>query len=330
MTGVKSGPRILILTNMWPEPDAPTRGGFVAEQVEDVRRILPEWEFDVMVIDGRQGRRAYLQAIFELRRRVREGQHLVHAHYGLSGVVAAFQRATPFVITYHGSDVHIPWQRRLSRWAGRRAAARIFVSERLRGKYGSGGGEVIPCGVDTELFAPGSRQQARDRLGLSVDDLVVIFPGDPNRAVKGYPLFRAVLDAVPEDVRRRVHELRLTGLTHDAVPLRLQAADVVLMTSRYEGAGTVAKEAIACGVPVVATDVGDVRTVIEGVPGCAVVEPEPGALAAAVVEAVARRPAWDGRSRLERLEMDRAAVARRVADVYRSVLAGQGEQRGVA
>lgn len=321
-----SAPRILILTNMWPEPGAPTRGGFVAEQVEDVRRLLPDWEFEVMVIDGRRGRRAYLEAIFELRRRLREGHDLIHAHYGLSGAVAAFQRSTPYVVTYHGSDVYIPWQRRLSRWAGRGAATTIFVSERLRAKYGSGNGAVIPCGVDTDQFAPGDRSAARRQLGIPEEAVVVVFPGDPARVVKGYPLFRSTLDALPEDARRRIREVRLTGLTHDEVPVRLQAADAVLMTSRYEGAGTVAKEAIACGVPVVATDVGDVRMVIGGAPGCAVVESEPESLAAALLEAVGSRPAWDGRSRLEGLGVDRPAVARRVADVYRAALAAKGER----
>lgn len=330
MTAESRSPRILILTNMWPEAENPTRGGFVAEQVEDIRGLLPEWGVEVMVIDGRRGRREYLKAIVDLRRRLRDGGYdLVHAHYGLSGAVAAFQRRIPFVVTYHGSDVYIRWQRWLSRWAGRGAAAMIFVSERLRGKYGSATGEVIPCGVDSELFAPGDRQEARERLGIPDEAVVVVFPGDPDRAVKGYPLFQWVLDALPPDLRDRVHELVLTGLSHREVPLRLRAADAVLLTSRYEGAGTVAKEAVACGVPVVSTDVGDVRAVIEGAPGCAVAGTDPEALATALVRAIEPRPPWDGRDHLERLGMDRMSVARRVAEVYRAVLAGNREDLDV-
>lgn len=328
MTGPRTVPRILILTNMWPAPDAPTRGGFVQEQVEDVQRLLPDWTFEVSVIDGRRGRRDYLRGIFEVRRNARRGVDLIHAHYGLTGGVAAFQRRVPVVVTYHGSDVYIPWQRRISGWAARSAAANIFVSERLRDRLDEGGGAVIPCGVDTELFAPGDRREARSRLGMGDDEVVVLFPGDPGRDVKGYPLFRAVLDALPDEVRHRVREVKLRGLLHAEVPARLHAADAVLMTSRYEGAGTVAKEAIACGVPVVSTDVGDVRTVIEGLPGCAVADAEVGALAAALLNALTPRPVWDGPARLAELGVDRESVARRVADVYRSVLGEKGAPAG--
>lgn len=320
-------PRISILTNMWPSADAPTRGGFVQEQVEDLRRLLPEWTFEVSVIDGRRGRRDYVRGILDVRRRARSGVDLIHAHYGLTGGVAAFQRRVPVVVTYHGSDVYIPWQRRISAWAAGSAAANIFVSERLRDRLG-GGGVVIPCGVDPALFAPGDRRQARDRLGMGDDDVVILFPGDPDRDVKGYPLFRAVLDALPDEVRLRVREVKLRGLLHTEVPERLHAADAVLMTSRYEGAGTVAKEAVGCGVPVVSTDVGDVGTVIEGLPGCAVAEAEVDALAAALLDALTPRPAWDGGTRLAELGVDRESVARRVAEVYRSVLGEKGAPAG--
>lgn len=328
MTGPRTVPRISILTNMWPTADAPTRGGFVQEQVEDLRRLLPDWSFEVSVIDGRRGRRDYVRGIFDVRRRARTGVDLIHAHYGLTGGVAAFQRRVPVVVTYHGSDVYIPWQRRISAWAARSAAANIFVSERLRDRLDRGGGAVIPCGVDTELFAPGDRGQARNRLGMADDEIVIVFPGDPDRDVKGYPLFRAVVDALPDEVRQRVREVQLRGLLHEEVPERLHAADAVLMTSRYEGAGTVAKEAVACGVPVVSTDVGDVRMVIEGLPGCAVAEAEAGALAAALLNALTPRAAWDGGARITELGVDRPSVAQRVADVYRSVLAEKGAPVG--
>lgn len=306
---------------MWPTPDAPTRGGFVYDQVQDLRRLLPGWTFEVTVIDGRRGRSDYLRGILEVHRQARGGVDLIHAHYGLTGGVATFQRRVPVVVTYHGSDVYIPWQRRISGWAADSAAANIFVSERLRQCLDRPEGVIIPCGVDVDLFAPGDRRRARERLGISDQEAVIVFPGDPDREVKGYPLFRAVLADLPKEVRCRVRELPLRGLQHREVPERLHAADAVLMTSRYEGAGTVAKEAIACGVPVVATDVGDVRTVIEGLPGCAVVGPEVGALASALLHAMEPRPRWDGRSRIAELRMDRSSVARRVAEVYRTVLA---------
>ena len=321
MSPAQPGRSVLVLTNMWPADDAPARGGFVRDQVRDLERLAPDWRFDRLVIDGRRGRAQYLRGILELRRRVRDGFDLIHAHYGLTGAVAAFQRRAPYVVTFHGSDIHIPWQRRVSRLGGRTAAARIFVSDRLRSAAGAGGDHVIPCGVDLDRFRPGGSMEARRQLGIPEDALVVVFPGDPARPVKNYPLFRAALEALPAALRERLREIPLAGLPPDEVPKRLQAADAVLVTSRYEGAGSVAKEAVACGTPVVSVDVGDIPTVVEGLPGCAIAERDPGALSRALAAALEPRPAWDGRARLSALGVDSESVARRVLAVYRGAMA---------
>jgi glycosyltransferase involved in cell wall biosynthesis len=64
------------------------------------------------------------------------------------------------------------------------------------------------------------------------------------------------------------------------VPLWINASDVLLLTSFHEGSPTVVKEALACGVPVVSVDVGDVRERIQGVKGCYIATPDPNDLAA--------------------------------------------------
>ncbi len=329
------GPRALVLTNMWPTAGDPARGTFVSRQVEDVRLAAPEWTLELMQIDGRRGRLEYGRAVTRLRRRLRSGAYdLVHAHYGLTGAVAATQRDAPVVVTLHGSDLNIRWQRRISRFGVSRAAARIYVSARLR-RLDGGDGEVIPCGVDLDAFRPASRHAARDRIGVDPDGVVVLFPGDPARPVKDHALFRATLGVLPPRWRERVRPATLGGVRPEDVPHHLCAADAVLLTSRYEGAGSVAKEAVACGVPIASVDVGDVAHAVAGVPGCAVAGRDPGSLARALVRALElgaepepeggqpsaarQRVAGVGRQRLIDLRMDAGSVAARVLSVYRRV-----------
>lgn len=79
----------------------------------------------------RKGIIGYLRELPALRRMIRaERPDIVHAHYGLSGLLANLQRRVPVVTTYHGSDINVPKILRLSKIAMRLSAWNIFVSKR--------------------------------------------------------------------------------------------------------------------------------------------------------------------------------------------------------
>ena len=85
---------VLVVTNMWPTVDEPSFGCFVAEQVEDLRSL--GLHVDVIAFDGRRDRRNYVRAAKAVRHAVRhQPVSIVHAHYGLTGAVAATQRSVP-------------------------------------------------------------------------------------------------------------------------------------------------------------------------------------------------------------------------------------------
>lgn len=307
---------------MYPTPVEPHFGCFVKDQVDDLRGLGAE--VDVLAFDGRGHRRRYLAAPGRLRRMLHEARYdVVHAHYGLCGAVAATQRRTPVVTTFHGSDVWVPWQRRASRVAARWTQP-VAVAPVVAAELGVRDAPVIPCAVDLELFAPVDRAEARRALGWPEAGTCVLFPAARGDGSKAANKRAGLFDATVERMGRRIAGVfarALDELDRDAVALAMNAADVAVMTSRREGAPVVVKELLACQTPVVSVAVGDVPAVTGGLPGCAIAPGDPDALADAAVRAV--RADRDPRLRGAVQPYGRTVTAERVLSLYRRVLAGR-------
>jgi D-inositol-3-phosphate glycosyltransferase len=254
---------------------------------------------------------------------------LVHAHYWLSGVAGlALRRAwdAPLVQMFHTlgrlknrvaqeeaerePDLRIGEETRLVAEADRIVAANVVERAHLCWYYGARPDrvEVIPCGVDTDLFQPMARAAAKDLLELGPEPLL-LYVGrlDP---IKGLmTLLEAMRGVAPPTAllvvggdqgaaeksqgarfRRRAAALGLDGRVRFLGPqpqrrLRLfyAAAEATVMPSSYESFGMVALEAMACGCPVVASRVGGLTTTVkDGVTGLLVPEGDGPALGAAL------------------------------------------------
>ncbi|MDX6635849.1 MAG: hypothetical protein QOF06_2052 [Solirubrobacterales bacterium] len=311
--------RVLVVTNFMPDAAAPQRGRWVRDQVDEVRRR----GIDVDVFEFARGRNEYLPATRRLRSLLRrERFDLVHAHYGLAGWVAQLAGAKPLIVTFHGTDV----RHRLVGHLSRRLAWRLdlvagvsralFEAEDGRpGLPAVPGSAVLPCGPDLRRFEPIPRERARRELGLDPDRRYLFFPANPARPEKRHDRAAEVAAACGADL--------LTGgsIEPDEMPLWLNAANAVLVTSDYEGFGMAAVEALACEVPVLSTDVGIAPYALRGVDGCLCAPFDTAAWAA-----VARRhldapdPRVAGASRAATLSA--AEMAERVIEAYGAVLDG--------
>jgi glycosyltransferase involved in cell wall biosynthesis len=308
--------RVLVVTNTYPRSTFSMASGVFVQEL--VRALRPfNVQSDVLVIRGRESTWHYFSALWHVRlRRRSQSYDLVHAHYGLAAAVVALAKAHPLVATFHGSDLHLAWQRPISRWAARRADACIAVSPALAALLRPVTCDVIPCGVSAERLRPLDREAACRELGWPPGPFRVLFPGHPRRAVKNYPLFAATLELL-RGRGLNVREVALDGrFAHDRVGTVMSACDVMLMTSRREGSPQSVKEALATGLPVVSTDVGDVRTLTMGVhPGC-VSPANPVALADAVSDVLASRRRSDGPRAIVRHGVGWREIAAQVRAVY--------------
>ncbi len=271
--------RILTLTNLYPTAARPAYGTFVSDQVAALRRHPRVERCDVMFVDGSERRSNYAAAFPRLTRTVAQSPvDVIYAHYGLTGMIAASQWRTPTVVTYHGGDLETSgWQRAVSRLAYRLASDNICVSQRAM-KNLPGPAHHLTCGLDLTVFAPRDRTEARAQFGVEDGETALLFPSWPENRVKAYPRFASVVAELRRR-GRRIHELHLTALARDQVPTIMAAADAMLLTSTREASPVVVMEALATGLGVVGTPVGDVEQMLAGARNARVLPFEVGAFA---------------------------------------------------
>jgi teichuronic acid biosynthesis glycosyltransferase TuaC len=324
---------------MYPTSANPSGGVFIELEVQSLRELGVE--VGVMHLDRRsRGPRAYWGLGKKVKRAIERSQPaLVHVAYG--GVLAELAtRAVhdrPVLVQYWGSDLlgsrsERPLRRftihlgvLASRRAALRAAGVIVVSENLRAALPVGAADgnvwVVPSGIDLNRFLPLDQDECRSRLGWASGPKHVLFPASSRRPEKRYPLAQAAV----EQLRSRGFEVNLhelDGVAHTDVPTWMNASDVVLLTSTHEGSPNVVKEALACNVPVVAVDVGDVSQRLANLHGCYVAAPTPDDLAEKLGLALSAGSRVDARATLADISLER--TAQRLLNIYRTVLEKTG------
>lgn len=286
---------------------------FITEQVDAIEKHGIECRY--FGVDGK-GVIGYLRQIPKLKKAIRDFHpDIIHAHYGLCGLLANYQREVPVVTTYHGSDINNPTVFRLSKKSIRRSRFNIFVSQKnvdIAEPWKDFA--LIPCGIDLEDYSIIDKADARRQMGLSVDGKYVLFAGAFDNPVKNAALAKAAMELVPE-----AELLELKGFSRLQVAALMQAVDVFLMTSFTEGSPQVIKEAMACGCPIVSVDVGDVAERISGIDGCYIASSNAQAIAEALRLALVYDGRTCGRDAIVRAGLTNAQVAAKIKDVYRSI-----------
>lgn len=271
--------KALFITSQWPSEETPNVAPFVKNEVNAIR--ISGVDLDVFVYEGGWSFTKYIRAIREVRRRIVSNKYdVLHARFGQCAIVARAQWQVPVVVAYGGSDVegspHYSGNTRYRNYILRFVSwlfallvdEVIVVSDHLGRKLPRKNYHVIPSGVDLSLFRPLDQTEARIKLGLSLDRKLALFAGDPSNKRKRFELAMEASKLAGNSLD--IELIVLNGEPRDRVPIFMSACDALLLTSTNEGSPNVVKEALACNLPVVSVDVGDVKERIGMIESCTV------------------------------------------------------------
>lgn len=317
--------RILMITSEWPTPERPNAVPFVVRQVDFLRRA--GLEVDVFHFRGGKNLFRYMQAWFRVRSTLAQTSYdLIHAQFGQSGLLALFPKRLPLVVTFRGDDLEGivgddrkymlagKILRQVSQFVAKRADAVILVSAHFSKYLSRKDVTVLPSGLDLTLFRTMPREEARQRLGLPANQTLVLFAGNPAEARKRFTLAQAVVNNIPG-----AQLVVAWNVPHAQIPLFMNACDAMIFTSMHEGSPNVVKEALACNLPVVSVEVGDVRRWLSEVDGCIVCkDDQPGTLTCALREVLQRHARVDGRPAI--LEIEELRLTQKVIQIYEKLL----------
>src|SRR5579872_5201726 len=306
--------RVLMITCEWPTQDKPHLAPFIVQQVNFLRTAGVD--VDVFAFRGAKNPFNYVRAWLHVHRKLRYGFYdLVHAQWGQSALVALPTRL-PLVITDRGGEGdtmlgHL--LRAIGSLVSRRADELVVVSSHLQRYLPSRPCHVIPSGLDFSRLPLMPRAEARRQLDLPLAQPLVLFVGNPAEARKRYELARAVVARLPEDLHAEL--IVVWGVSPERVPVYMNACDALLFTSRWEGSPNAVKESLACNLPIVSSDVGDVHERLKGLNGCVVCSgDDPDAMATALAEILRRCERTNGRSAV--LDLDENRLAQQMISIY--------------
>jgi teichuronic acid biosynthesis glycosyltransferase TuaC len=284
-----------------------------------------------------KGFRGYFRNIKKLSYYLREQNfEIIHAHYGLSGMISLIcRKREKLIVSFMGDDLVGSnnkngtlkiWSRLLVKINV--LLARYFYDYTIVKSVEMGNKllkntpfSLIPNGVNTEKFYSIEQSEARKQTGVSPDNKILLFVSDPGREEKNFSLSEKAV----EKLARKEAILRpVSNLSTEILNLNYNAADLLLLTSYHEGSPNVVKEAMACGCPVVSTDVGDVKWLFGETKGNYLTTFDAADVAEKIGLAIEFRSQFgytDGRKRIEQMELSSAKISEKIRNVYQLLIA---------
>ena len=304
---------------------------FIKEQSDALVKL--GIDVDYFPVEGK-GIFGYLKNYPKLRTYITKNKpDIVHAHYGLSGLLANLQRIVPVITTFHGSDVNNIKAFRFSKYAYKLSKAAVFVEKSMMETLGpSNKNHLIPCGVDLTIFNPTTSQSADNKSeDFAQIKKRILFSSAFHNHVKNYPLAKNACDALNINSDAAVQLIELKNFARYEVSALLNEVDAALHTSFSEGSPQFIKEAMACNCPVVSTDVGDVRWLFGDLEGYYITSFDPHDVAEKIKMALDfadKHGRTRGRERIIELGLDAESIAKRIIKVYESVLEDRDKRHG--
>jgi len=261
-----------------------------------------------------KGIKGYLKYIFILRKFIKNNSYdVIHAHYSLSAIVTALAGGKPMIVSLMGSDVKAsPLLKYLIKLFNFLFWKKVIVKSRdMKTSCDIEDAYVIPNGVNFTKFKECVKDDALEITGWNKEKKHILFAANPKRREKNYQLANEAFKLL-NDKGLELHVL--VDIPHQHMPAYFNAADVILLTSLWEGSPNVIKEAMACNCKIVAVDVGDIRETIGGTEGCYVTNFDKTEIADCIHKALAYSDKPNGRAHIAHLDSE--VIAKKLTNIY--------------
>jgi glycosyltransferase involved in cell wall biosynthesis len=297
----------------------------------------------------------YFNLFQELKK---EGFHpeLIHANVvypiGIIARLLSIRHEIPYIITEHWTCYHkvvLPRPSRiqqfLTRLSANKASLILPVSEDLADAMRSSGihteMDVVYNVIDTSLFVPGNPSERKGNRLIHVSSLASL---QKNPSL----LFRAFAELLPwkpdlqlnivsdgdfslfqEEIKQLKIENQIVfhgTLEAKEIALLLKESDLFVLTSRFENLPCVLIESISAGVPIVSTNVGGIKEIVQSAHGQLVPSENQDALVAAIKEQLVRLDKYDSNVMHQKAteQFSYQAIGKRFSDIYESILLKHG------
>lgn len=275
-------------------------------------------EIDFFLIKGK-GITGYLKSVFPLVKKLKKNQYdALHSHYSLSAFVTTIsllflgKKKFNHVVSLMGSDIQSKgWKRYLIKYFNKTKWKETIVkSEKMAQDIGLSKYHVIPNGVNLDIVKP-KKDKQQPTLPMTV-----LFAANPNRKVKNYELAKSAMQKI-DDTKAQLKVVY--NKPHAEIINEINEADIVLLTSRWEGSPNIVKESMACNKPVVSTDVGDVRQLFGNEAGYFITSQEIHSIIEKINEAITfvlENGKVKGRERIYSLHLDNNSTIKRIVKLY--------------
>lgn len=315
--------KILHITNNYPTQKYPIFGIFVKEQIDSIS--IKNIKNQILFINGREkGKLEYFKSVFKLKLFLKYNQFdIIHCHHALSALCLIFSgnsKQYKSIVSYQ-NDPNNEQGKSLYKFIKKRVNAII-----LKNNSSIVDNTMVfyqPNGVNTIFFKPILKTECLKILKLRNNKRYILFVSSNFiREQKRYDRFCEVLIILKEKYKLiDIEELKLINTERNQVPYYFNVASLHLLTSDFEGSPNSVKEAMACNTPVVSTDVGNVKELLENVTGSYVATSNTAEELAELAFKVLEHPEKNnGRQILIKKQLDIDSVANNIIYIYKKLI----------
>lgn len=311
--------KILHITNAYPTENYSSFGIFIKEQIDSLNEIGNQ--NDVYFINARElGQKEYFRHIKKINAMSKK-YDLIHCHH--------IYTIIPYLFSFSGKPYIVSLLNEINGIATKSLyLSAIVTAKRIIYKHDYKTDikkmVYVPNGVNIDFFVPLDKELSKKTIGLNAEKKYALFVSASGPALKRkrYDKFEKLLELLKQK-GIELQPLILAGVKRENVPFYFNASELLILTSDSEGSPNAVKEAMSCNLPVVSTDVGNVKRMLDGCNSSFVAESNTPEELADLAYKSLQVKVHNERDVLIQKKLDMKSVAIKLTDLYNEVIKTQ-------